>query len=259
MTWRRPSARLLAAVAALCALGALLHFSARAPAQIGTPAVATGQGGAREVAQGRALFVQSCSACHGFDARGVPHNGPSLRGVGAQAADFYVSTGRMPLNNPRDAPVRSPPAFPPAQIHALVAYIGSFGGPPIPQVDPRAGSLPQGLEAFTTHCAGCHQVGTSGGIVTGAVAPPLHSATATQVAEALRIGPYLMPNFSTRQIDQQEVNSLARYVLHNRHPTDIGGWGIGHIGPIPEGMIAWFLAAAALLVVARLIGERSEV
>jgi hypothetical protein len=32
--------------------------------------------------------------------------------------------------------------------------------------------------------------------------------------------------------------------------------GIGHIGPIPEGMIAWFLAIAGLLLVARLIQER---
>jgi ubiquinol-cytochrome c reductase cytochrome c subunit len=35
-----------------------------------------------------------------------------------------------------------------------------------------------------------------------------------------------------------------------------GGWGIGNIGPVPEGMVAWLLALATLLVVARLIGER---
>jgi ubiquinol-cytochrome c reductase cytochrome c subunit len=35
-----------------------------------------------------------------------------------------------------------------------------------------------------------------------------------------------------------------------------GGWGIGNLGPVPEGMIAWLLALAALLCVARLIGIR---
>jgi ubiquinol-cytochrome c reductase cytochrome c subunit len=30
------------------------------------------------------------------------------------------------------------------------------------------------------------------------------------------------------------------------------------VGPIPEGMVAWLLAGGALLVVARLIGERME-
>jgi ubiquinol-cytochrome c reductase cytochrome c subunit len=41
-----------------------------------------------------------------------------------------------------------------------------------------------------------------------------------------------------------------------KHPEDRGGWGIGRIGPIPEGMVAWLLAAAALLLIARLLGER---
>jgi len=45
-------------------------------------------------------------------------------------------------------------------------------------------------------------------------------------------------------------------VLSTRHPPDRGGWGIGNIGPIPEGMVAWLLAGAALLIIARLLGER---
>jgi ubiquinol-cytochrome c reductase cytochrome c subunit len=40
-----------------------------------------------------------------------------------------------------------------------------------------------------------------------------------------------------------------------RHPDNRGGWGIGNLGPVPEGMVTWFLAMAALLAVARLIGE----
>ena len=38
---------------------------------------------------------------------------------------------------------------------------------------------------------------------------------------------------------------------------DDGGWGIGHLGPIPEGMVTWLLGLAALVLAIRLIGERT--
>ena len=88
-------------------------------------------------------------------------------------------------------------------------------------------------------------------------APALQQATATQIAEAVRVGPYLMPRFDERQIDDAQLNSIVAYVLAQRHPDDRGGWGIGNIGPIPEGLVAWLLAGTALLIVARLIGERA--
>jgi len=67
-----------------------------------------------------------------------------------------------------------------------------------------------------------------------------------------------MPRFSERLIDQHELDSVVRYIEYTRHPADRGGWGIGHIGPIPEGLVAWMLAGVALLIVVRLIGERTE-
>ena len=254
---RRLLARFLGVIAiALLAFGTTVIAGATAQAP-GVTDQATVSASA--VAQGRALFVQACATCHGFDARGVPGMGPSLIGVGAQAADFYLSTGRMPLNNPRDPPVRNPPIFSRGQINDLVAYVGSFGGPPVPVVDPAGGNLAHGLQEFALHCAGCHQIDAAGGIVTGGIAPPLNQATAVQVIEALRTGPFLMPRFTAQELSTYDVNSIARYVLSARHPVDRGGWGIGHIGPVPEGMVAWFIAFVALVLVARLIGERSEV
>jgi ubiquinol-cytochrome c reductase cytochrome c subunit len=252
---RRSLARLLVVTSiVLIAYGATLLASATAQA----PGAADhASGGA--VSRGRALFVQACATCHGFNAGGVTAMGPSLIGVGAQAADFYLSTGRMPLNNPRDPPVRNPPIFSRGQIHNLVAYVASFGGPRIPAVDPAAGNVAHGLQEFALNCAGCHQIEAAGGIVTGGIAPPLGQATAVQIVEAIRTGPFLMPRFTTNQLSRYDANSIARYVLETRDPADRGGWGIGHIGPIPEGMVAWLIALVALVVVARLIGERSEV
>jgi ubiquinol-cytochrome c reductase cytochrome c subunit len=255
---RRP---LLLAVALACAAASIWSFAARPspaqqrPAAGGSASTATPTA---LVARGRSLFLDGCSSCHGLDARGILDMGPSLHGVGAQAADFYLSTGRMPLNNPRDEPVRSHPAYTRAEIAAITAYVGSLGGPPIPRVDPARGSIAAGKHAFTDHCAGCHQALARGGIVVGGIAPPLQQATPRQVAEAIRIGPYLMPHFTTRQIDQPTLNSIARYVEYTKHPDNRGGWAIGNIGPIPEGMVAWLLGLLALLIVSRLIGERMD-
>jgi ubiquinol-cytochrome c reductase cytochrome c subunit len=213
---------------------------------------------ARAQPDGRALYLEGCASCHGDDARGRPGQAPPLLRAGAQAADFYLSTGRMPLAEPRDAPVRNPPAYSAADRRALVAYIGSLGGPPIPSTQPDQGNLAEGQELFTSHCAGCHQAMARGGVVPGAVAPSLQDATPVQIAEAVRVGPNLMPAFPERQIDQRQLDSIVRYVLSTRKPDDRGGWSIGNIGPIPEGMIAWLLAGSVLLLIVRLLGERTE-
>jgi ubiquinol-cytochrome c reductase cytochrome c subunit len=168
----------------------------------------------------------------------------------------------MPLAEPHDQPTRAQPEYNRADIAALVAYVASLGpGPPVPTVDAVAGGrVNAGMESFTDHCAGCHQVGGAGGIVTGAVAPALNHAnvTPTEIAEAVRVGPYVMPVFTQAEISDRELADIVAYVVSTQHPNDAGGWGIGHVGPIPEGMVAWLLAAAALVLVARLIGERNR-
>jgi ubiquinol-cytochrome c reductase cytochrome c subunit len=210
-----------------------------------------------DAARGRTLFVNGCSTCHGMDANGVHGRGPSLVGAGAQAADFYLRTGRMPLNAPGQEPHRNHPAYAEQQIRDLVAYVGSLGGPGIPHADPAQGSLARGRRLFASSCAGCHQITGTGGVVPGAAVPPLDQATPTQIAEAIRIGPFLMPRFSEAALSQSDVDSIARYVQQVRtNPDDRGGWSLGHLGPIPEGMVAWLIGIAALLAVARIIGER---
>jgi ubiquinol-cytochrome c reductase cytochrome c subunit len=255
--------RLQALAAILCGALSLAQLAA---AQDGagprTSALAAGRSLAagdspQLVERGRELFTASCAACHGISAEGIRGRGPSLHGVGALAADFYLQTGRMPLPSPRVQPQRARPAFPPSQIRALVAYVASFGGPAIPVVHPSQGSLSEGQRLFSLSCAGCHTIQGQGGIVTGAIAPSLSRATPTQIAQAIRIGPYVMPRFGEGELSSAQVDSLARYVQSTQRPDDRGGWGIGRIGPIPEGMVAWLLAAAALLLIARLLGERT--
>jgi ubiquinol-cytochrome c reductase cytochrome c subunit len=164
----------------------------------------------------------------------------------------------MPLQGePGDQPLRAQPRYPDRQIRDLVAFVGSLGGPGIPRVHPELGSLREGMREFTASCSGCHAISGKGGVAIGAYAPPLGESTPLQVAEAVRTGPYVMPAFGPRQISDRELDSIVRYVQLTQHPDDRGGWGIGHIGPVPEGLVAWALAVVALLLVARLIGERT--
>jgi ubiquinol-cytochrome c reductase cytochrome c subunit len=218
---------------------------------------------------GQQLFAGNCVSCHGIDGRGVTSRtqqlgagavrglGPRLDGVGAGAADFYLRTGYMPLGRPHEQPSRHRVQFTDREIRALVAYVASLGpGPPIPRPDPKRGRVPEGLQLFTDHCAGCHQVVAQGGIVTGARVPPLDQASPVQIAEAVRSGPYLMPKFSKKQITDPELDSIIAYVLRSRHPVDKGGWGIGNIGPVPEGMVTWFIAAVAFVMFCLVLGRR---
>jgi ubiquinol-cytochrome c reductase cytochrome c subunit len=244
--------RVLVPVALLAASISLFALEARGAQGGAAPAAAPA---AKPESEGRRLFVQGCSSCHGFEAEGVKGHGPSLIGVGEGAADFYLRTGRMPLDRPDEEPQRGPSVYSGTEIHALTKYVGSLGGPPIPEVHPEDGDLAEGQKLFTENCAGCHQIVGRGGILPGAVVPDLGAASATDVAEAIRVGPYVMPSFD--HLGESEVDDLARYVEYTHDPEDKGGWGIGHIGPIPEGMVAWLLAGVALLFTIRLIGERT--
>ena len=143
--------------------------------------------------------------------------------MGALSADFYLRTGRMPLAVPGEEPLRTEPLYSEEEIQALVAYVASLGGPPVPEVDPAAGDLSEGERLFTLFCAGRHGKLAKGG-VTGAVAPSLDESTLVQVAQAIRIGPYVMPPFDDALIDQRQLDSIVAYVEKTgpRQPRRLG-------------------------------------
>ena len=233
------------------------------------PAGGAAQSDQSRLQTGFELYAEHCASCHGDRGRGVsppldqiapgpsPGLGPPLVGVGALAADFYLRTGYMPLGHPGEQPRRKDVLFDESQIDALIAYIASLGpGPGIPEPRPERGNLSEGQARFAENCAGCHQIMAEGGYASGAVPPPLDRATPVQVAEAVRIGPYVMPRFTQQAISDDELDSLIAYVEYTKHPDDRGGWGIGHLGPVPEGMVTWLLAAVVLVATCVLIGER---
>jgi ubiquinol-cytochrome c reductase cytochrome c subunit len=221
--------------------------------------------------KGKELYAAYCLSCHGPDGSGITSRshpsgalevrglGPPLRGVGALAADFYLTTGYMPLQNPHEQPRHTQSPFDKREIASLVAYVASLGkGPSIPKPSPKRSQISRGLQLFTEHCAGCHQVVAEGGYVPNAVAPPLHQATAVQVAEAVRLGPYLMPKFPQSQISDSQLDAIVSYVQWAKHPDDRGGWNLGRIGPVPEGLVTWLMAAVVLVGVCLVLGRRAH-
>jgi ubiquinol-cytochrome c reductase cytochrome c subunit len=245
------------AVALLIAAPTLVVFAAMAAGS--STSAASAPDDAALVDRGRQLYATSCTSCHG--ARGIgTDQGPPLLNVGAAAASFQLTTGRMPLTDPSAQPVRKPPAFRPAQIDALVAYVASLGhGPAIPDVDIAAGNLSRGGTLFRFNCAACHSTtGVGGALSYGSDAPSLQAATPQQTGEAMRTGPGQMPVFGPETLSARQVNSIARYVTYLQDPDDPGGFSLGRIGPITEGMVALLVGIPLLLFVTTRIEESYE-
>jgi ubiquinol-cytochrome c reductase cytochrome c subunit len=227
-----------------------------------------------DIAAGLQLYDAHCQSCHGTNGVGGANGSPELIDAGAAAADFYISTGRMPLNNPHDQAIRHHPYFNAEQTRQLVAYIADLpaingknvSGPGIPVVAPLCTSagvpagcttLTEGQQYFQVNCAQCHQAVGSGGMLSkGNLIPSLHNASTVQVAEAMRVGPKPMPVFGTGQLSDHQVSAIANYVQYLHNPTNRGGLGLSHFGPVAEGFVGIVVGLGAILIVSRLMGNR---
>lgn len=262
----------IAIVTVLLALGVTSAAAAQPPSGIVRP---TTEPPGPSLRLGAELYAGNCATCHGIAGSGIVKprpgaaallgQGPPLRGVGAMAADFYLRTGFMPLANPHVEPQNERLLFSDKELRSLVTYVASLGpGPAIPHPGVHyvggqlegPGAIGEGLYQYTLNCAGCHQIVGRGGFVTGARVPPLQGLTPTEIAEAVRIGPYLMPRFSSTQISDYELDSIIKYVLSTKAPVNHGGWGIGNLGPIPEGIVVWWIGIPLLLGMCLILGKR---
>ena len=196
---------------------------------------------------GRDVYVQYCASCHGVDLRGGP-NAPTLRGVGAAGADFWVGTGRMPAAVPwlQGGHRGAQPYFSAGEQRLVVRYVASAApGPATPSVVTN-GDATHGLALFRQNCMHCHGVDARGASLGASDwAPSLEHATVTQVAEAIRTGPGEMPRFGERQLDQSALDDIATYLSTRRGAAGFTSLPSRAGGAVPEGLYGW-LAAGAL-------------
>lgn len=244
---------LLGALAVVATVVALVQSSTEARAA-GAPRTETA------VAEGRALYLEGCASCHGLSAEGSS-TAPSLIGVGAAAAHFQLSTGRMPLAAPVPQAERKDPAYNAEQIDQLAAYIASLGpGPAIPtaeQLDTTNADLARGGELFRTNCAQCHNFAGKGAALTnGKKAPTLMLATQQEIYEAMLTGPQNMPVFGDGTLTQTDKQDILKYLAHLQDQTQPGGFSLGSFGPVTEGALLFTLGVALMAAFAVWIGAK---
>ena len=119
-------------------------------------------------------------------------------------------------------------------------------------------SLARGGDLFRINCAMCHNVVGSGGALTrGKYAPPLYASTPTEIYEAMATGPQSMPVFNDANISPQEKQDVIAY-LYAQRDTSVGGFGLGNLGPVSEGLWVWVVGIGGLIGIAVWIGAKSS-
>lgn len=264
MSWitarrRHPAAGLAVVLLGLVLTGAIYTaFTNRGASAAGNPPGATAQ----QIAQGRQIFEVTCASCHGLNAQGTPR-GPSLIGVGAAAVYFQVSTGRMPAKDIGAQVPQKPPTLTEEQTLALAQYIQSLGGgPTIPsdaQVDPVGADVGLGQQLFNTNCAACHNFAGAGGALTyGKYAPALTTSTPKQIYTAMLTGPQSMPVFSDSTLTPDQKRAIIRYITQTRKEPNPGGFSLGRVGPVTEGIVGWLAGIGVLILAAMWITAKQR-
>jgi ubiquinol-cytochrome c reductase cytochrome c subunit len=249
---RHPLAAFVVLLIALVATGGL--YAAFTP-QKAQAADAAAQSLA--IQEGKKLYAVGCSSCHGTSGQGMANTGPSLVGVGAAAVDFQVGTGRMPAQQPSAQVPKKKVVYTQAQIDQLAAYIASLGpGPSIPytaQYDPNGANIALGGELFRTNCAQCHNYAGKGGALTnGKFAPALDGVSAKHMYEAMLTGPQNMPVFPDTTMPSQNKRDIIAYLnaVNSAGTASPGGFTLGSLGPVTEGLFGWIFGLGALIAVA---------
>ncbi|GAA2490718.1 c-type cytochrome [Streptomyces thermolineatus] len=255
---RHPLAALVVLIFALAATGGL--YAAFAPAE---KAQADETSQSLAIEEGKKLYTVGCSSCHGTGGQGTS-DGPSLVGVGAANVDFQVMTGRMPAQQPGAQVPRKKVVYTQAESDQLGAYIASLGpGPSVPeeeQYDPAGADIANGGELFRTNCAQCHNfTGKGGALTNGKYAPGLEGVSNKHIYEAMLVGPQNMPSFPDGIMPPEDKRDIVAYVdeMNGKEATNPGGFSLGSLGPVVEGMFGWIFGLGALIVVAIWVAART--
>jgi ubiquinol-cytochrome c reductase cytochrome c subunit len=117
----------------------------------------------------------------------------------------------------------------------------------------------RGGELFRLNCASCHNfTGQGGALSSGKFAPPLAPASEDQIYTAMLSGPQNMDHFSDRQLNPEQKKDIIAYVKSvTDGQNDPGGNGLGDIGPVSEGLVAWVVGITACVGMALWLGAKT--
>ncbi len=230
--------------AAVRAAGSSASLAPSAPARAAAPLVTSATpvtavspsplDGTAAGVTGAVIFAANCAGCHGDHGQG--YIGPN------QQADAFPSlvAGMVTRGG------ISMPAFPQLSA-AQVAAVSDYVATQIAAPAARTATVAQGGELFRLYCSGCHSsTGRGGALSQGRNAPSLADFPPAEALAAMILGRGNMPIFAGTTFDVRQQAAVALYVETLHSPPSPGGWGLGYIGPVTEGLAAF--AGLGLLV-----------
>lgn len=220
---------------------------------------------AEDIEAGYRLFVANCASCHGTNGEGNGTSGPPLAGAGYAAADFQISTGRMPMAEPGVQAPRNDyiDIFTTEEIHQLSSYVASLGpGPDMPEaqwLDASLGDPANGGRIFRTNCAMCHNSSGSGGALTrGKFAPSLMNVEEKDLYNAMATGPQSMPVFNDDNLTPEEKRDVIAFLKFIEDGgNDYGGHSLGSLGPAGDALFVWTFGVGILIAAAVWLGRKA--
>ena len=210
------------------------------------------------IQEGKDIYDVACITCHGANLQGVQDRGPSLIGVGEGSVYFQVHSGRMPMMSNDAQAERKTPRYTEQQTLALSAYVAANGGGPelvynedgsIAMEELRGSNYNGQIQA--------EDIARGGALSSGKYAPGLDPANEQEIYQAMLTGPQNMPKFSDRQLSADEKEDIIAYIKAAKETPNPGGWSIGGLGPVAEGVAMWVIGITALIGAALWIGSRS--
>lgn len=216
--------------------------------------------GTVQLERGRNLYTANCANCHG--SRGA---GGQLLGRSVPAIDndpiallrVVMAAGRMPPDEPAqafDSSVRGEP-LPPEQREAILAYTAEEFGLSGDVDPPPPGDPARGQALYTTNCAACHGSTGAGGVAgRGAFTPSLTEYDPQTIADAVRTGPFAMPQFAQSQITDQEVGHIAAFLDTVQEEEFAPLWD-QELGPVYASMFAAGLMAVVVVLIGVIAGR----
>lgn len=210
--------------------------------------------------RGADVYTSQCAGCHGAAGQGgqTPSGAeaPALREVPYALVDLVTRTGRMPPADP-DGDQKGPRPLAEERREALLAWMDEQleleGG--LPEVRLEGGNPARGQEVYAANCAQCHGSTGGGGVAGGgAFTPVLVDRDPLVLAEAIRLGPFQMPQFGEEVISDRELADVIAFLEEvRREPgTPIG---LVELNPVFAGAFVFAIALAAIFSAMWLAGR----
>ena len=150
-----------------------------------------------------------------------------------------VQTCALPIFGPPVTDVHAPgPAIPNESDYSIEGL----------SEEEREEAISRGGQIFLTNCTACHNFQGSGGAMPrGGYAPAIRGVEARHIYSAMLTGPQTMPTFSNGTMTPEAKRDVIAYLEALDSNPDYGGFGMGGLGPVSEGLFAWLVGIGSLV------------